>query len=242
MLAVCAEPPPTPDVEAVDAALAQAVANCAEHAEHAEHAKTRWHDWWTDPWVAREQTVEGEEEVAMARTQLLAVLPLLREGLPQPWPAVIVELCSCVAAAKALGLLIQPHVNDRDAFAIGAPVLAYDDEYRHWWVTRIVEVEDAPIGLSVPRYRMEHAALKRRDRSLLPQTHVLTVSEGGPGAVLRAAAAADRGDLVTSLLAVGVSVFSADSDANTPLVGRHGSDNATGLHQKVVCRLNTWKT
>ena len=94
----------------------------------------------------------------------------------------------------------------RPTFASGAPVLVWSDE-RHRWENGTVR---AARGRGL--YEVKTAAV---EAAICPAKHVLRIAEGGAGALLYEAARRGSPRLVDALIKGGVSVFEADTHANT---------------------------
>jgi ankyrin repeat protein len=150
------------------------------------------------------------------RRRLCAALPLIRDGIVQPWPATLASLGGGGGARTqaALAQLVGPLVK-QDRFAIGAPVLVcvVDEEdwgAPNWASAQVMRVLADGEGFDVGR-------AGRRTLTQVPPEHIVAVAEGGAGALLREAAAAGHEALVEGLIALGVSIFEATAEADTAL-------------------------
>ena len=156
--------------------------------------------------VWRRAVTNGSEPAREANQEecwrLEAAKELLSQGAPPPWSSVVVEVSKGVESR--VGLLSQLPSGYRGE---GSTVLAFEGT---WTKARLL----------APRSDGLYDAMARSGwRRLLglPPRHVLTVSEDGPGLLLRTAAAEGQAALVAALIAAGTSVFEADDQASTAL-------------------------
>ena len=156
--------------------------------------------------ILRRAPTSSSEPVREANREehwrLEAAKELLSAGAPPPWSSVVVEVSKGVESR--VGLLSKLPSGYRGE---GSTVLAFEGA---WTRARLL----------APRSDGLYDAMARSGwRRLLglPPRHVLTVSEDGPGLLLRTAAAEGQAALVSSLLAAGTSVFEADDQASTAL-------------------------
>ena len=125
---------------------------------------------------------------------------MVGQDLAPPWPATFAALDDASLAAEAAPLL------GRDELVEGRRVLALKKGYG--WREAVVTRAGSTVDATVSGWH------KLTD---LPRGHALVVDSGGAGALLRAASAQGRVDLVDALISAGVSLFVADEDANTAL-------------------------
>ena len=176
-----------------------------------------WHD--DDGSTVQVKLVDSGEliEVQPANLRLprklRAAQRLLGEGAPPPWPATLVELARGAEAsfgALAAWALLRPRGAPR--FVVGTEVLAWDEKIKRWRehgrITAVAPSSDV--------YNVTASGWQKLEQ--LPRHHVLRVSMGGAGALLREAAAVGNGAIVSALLLHGTSPFeSADEGAATAL-------------------------
>ena len=125
---------------------------------------------------------------------------MVGQDLAPPWPATFAALDDASLAAEVAPLL------GRDELVEGRRVLALKKGYG--WREAVVTRAGSTVDATVSGWH------KLTD---LPRGHALVVDSGGAGALLRAASAQGRVDLVDALISAGVSLFVADEDANTAL-------------------------
>ena len=190
------------------------------------------------------------------RWRLHVAEPLLRDGAPTPWPAVLAVLAetgstlvgsggsSGEAGSSIQGAIValaRRHVASTApaSLEVGAQVLAKFGV--RWQPGRVAHVHHPPHPSPSPSDDADAAAHASRYDVLmygwqvnekLPASHCLLPGDGGVGALLRAAAARGNLALVDGLLTAGVSPHEATWKATTALheATFHG-------HPKVCARL-----
>ena len=129
----------------------------------------------------------------------LATWMVARELTP-PWIATFLALDDASLAPHVAPLIAH------DALVVGKRVLALEEGYG-WKSAVVTRAEDA----------VDVTAGGWKKIAGLRPTHALVVASGGAGALLRAASAQGRDEMVDALLAAGVSALVADEGANTAL-------------------------
>ena len=180
------------------------------------------------------------------QARLVVATASLGEGIPEPWPAMLMSLMpeegtKQVTMARALAQLVRPYVRDR--FAEGSDVFVWmpleTEKTAGRWVGATVERRHPPGSSPV----LEHGGFDVQvagsswDRCCnKPPAHVIAKTDGGPAALLRAAASAGCVPLLAALLAIGVSVFEAATDASTALHNAAAQGHADCIHMLVAAR------
>ena len=141
------------------------------------------------------QVPEGADWKRRLATWLVAA-----QELAPPWTATFLALDDA-----SLVPLVAPLIA-RDALVVGKRVLAKEKGFG--WKSAVVTRAEGTVDVTAGGWK--------KLTGLRP-THALVVASGGAGALLRAASAEGRDELVNALLAAGVSALVADEGANTAL-------------------------
>eukprot|EP00325_Prymnesiales_sp_UTEX-LB-985_P006681 CAMPEP_0174703536 /NCGR_PEP_ID=MMETSP1094-20130205/7444_1 /TAXON_ID=156173 /ORGANISM="Chrysochromulina brevifilum, Strain UTEX LB 985" /LENGTH=1008 /DNA_ID=CAMNT_0015901471 /DNA_START=155 /DNA_END=3181 /DNA_ORIENTATION=+ len=181
-----------------------------------------------------EAAVEGLGMVPLRLAKLLLDEPQLNA----PWPDLLAELLPRnTAVTDAFVLLAASHLDaDRRRYygtGVASPtahaqVLGWSQRHQAWRPTQVLDVlPDGSMACSFAEAGIRRALEQR----ILKPEEVVYVSNGGLGALLRAAAKVGHEPLARSLLEASISPFEADSRGTTAL------HIATSAGEEAICRL-----